>query len=91
MDSLVIFYLQNHVFPPHIVARLFLNICVYQVKTYCANFTEVNTFYYVYIDFCFVFSSPEPKALGDLIGWDSSRRPCVRPSVGPSVRSHFQP
>ena len=23
MDSVVIFYLQNHVFPPHIVARLF--------------------------------------------------------------------
>ena len=26
-----------------------------------------------------VFSSPEPKALGELIGWDSSRRPSVRP------------
>ena len=25
------------------------------------------------------FSSPEPKALGELIGWDSSRRPSVRP------------
>ena len=24
-------------------------------------------------------SSPEPKALGELIGWDSSRRPPVRP------------
>ena len=29
-----------------------------------------------------VFSSPGPKALGELIGWDSSRRP--------SMRSHFQ-
>ena len=27
------------------------------------------------------FSTPELKALGELIGWDSSRRPCVRPST----------
>ena len=27
------------------------------------------------------FSSPEPKAQGELIVWDSSRRPCVRPST----------
>ena len=25
------------------------------------------------------FISPEPKAQGELIVWDSSRRPCVRP------------
>ena len=25
------------------------------------------------------FSSPEPKAQGELIVWDSSRRPCVCP------------
>ena len=31
----------------------------------------------------FYFSSPEPKALGELIGWDSS------PSVRASVRHHF--
>ena len=31
---------------------------------------------------CFVFvSSPEPKAQGELIVWDSSRRPSVHPSV----------
>ena len=24
-----------------------------------------------------LFSSPEPKAQGELIVWDSSRRPCV--------------
>ena len=30
--------------------------------------------------------SPEPKAQGELIVWDSSRRPSVRPSVRP----HFQ-
>ena len=29
----------------------------------------------------YIFSSPEPKALSELIGWDSSRRPCVRVSV----------
>ena len=28
-----------------------------------------------------VFSSPEPKALGELIGWESSRGLCVRPCV----------
>ena len=28
-----------------------------------------------------IFSSPEPKAQGELIIWDSSRRPCMRPSV----------
>ena len=27
----------------------------------------------------FFFSSPEPKAQGELIVWDSSRRLCVRP------------
>ena len=34
-------------FPPTYSCKIVLNICVYQVKTYCANFTEVNTFYYV--------------------------------------------
>ena len=33
-----------------------------------------------------IFSSPEPKARGEIIVWDSSRRPSVRPSVRP----HFQ-
>ena len=28
-----------------------------------------------------IISSPEPKAQGELIGWDSSGRPSVRPSV----------
>ena len=28
-----------------------------------------------------IFSSPELKAQGELIGWDSSGRPSVRPSV----------
>ena len=28
-----------------------------------------------------IFSSPELKAQGELIVWDSSRRPSVRPSV----------
>ena len=27
------------------------------------------------------FSSPDPKAQGELIVWDSSRHPCVRPCV----------
>ena len=28
-----------------------------------------------------IFSSPEPEAQGELIVWDSSRRPSVRPST----------
>ena len=35
-------------------------------------------------------SSPEPKAQGELIVWDSSRLPCVRPCILASVRPHFQ-
>ena len=33
-----------------------------------------------------IISSPEPKAQGELIVWDSSRRLCVCPSVRPYVR-----
>ena len=34
-------------------------------------------------------SSPELKALGELIGWDSSRRPSVRSCVCPSTLSNM--
>ena len=34
-----------------------------------------------------IFSSPEPKAQDELIVWDSSRRPCVRPSLHPFTLS----
>ena len=33
-----------------------------------------------------IFSSPQPKAQGELIVLDSSRRPCVRPCVRACVR-----
>ena len=36
-----------------------------------------------------IFSSPEPKAHGELIVYQSSRRSSVRASVRASVRSHF--
>ena len=36
-----------------------------------------------------LFSSPEPKALGELIGWNSSRRPSVRPCVRPFTLSNM--
>ena len=36
-----------------------------------------------------IFSSPEPKAQGELIVWDSSRRPSVSPSVRPSTLSNM--
>ena len=45
----------------------------------------VNNFRIIYPDKHF-FSSPEPKAQGELIVWDSSRRL----SVHASVRPHFQ-
>ena len=34
-----------------------------------------------------VFSSPEPKSQGELIGWELSGRPSVRLSVRPSVHT----
>ena len=34
-----------------------------------------------------LFSSPEPKAQGELIVWDSSQRPCVCPCIRPSTLS----
>ena len=36
-----------------------------------------------------IFSSPEPKAQGELIVWDSSRRPFVRESVRSSTLSNM--
>ena len=36
---------------------------------------------------CDLISSPEPKAQGELIVWDSSRRLSVRASVRPCVRA----
>ena len=39
--------------------------------------------------FCFQLTWAEGSQ-GELIGWDSSRRPCVRASVRPCVHPHFQ-
>ena len=36
-----------------------------------------------------IFSTPEPKAQGELIVWDSSRRPSVRASVRASTLSNM--
>ena len=35
----------------------------------------------ILVDMTSIFSSPEPKAQGELIIWDSSRRLCVRAST----------
>ena len=43
---------------------------------------NVPYFVYVFYSSCF-FSSPEPKAHGELIVYRSIRRPCVRPCVRP--------
>ena len=39
--------------------------------------------------FFYIFSSPEPKARGELIVWDSSRRQCVCASVRASTLSNM--
>ena len=36
-----------------------------------------------------LISSPEPNAQGELIVWDSSRRPCVHACVRPSTLSNM--
>ena len=36
-----------------------------------------------------IYSSPEPKAQGELTVWDSSRRLCVRPCVRPFALSNM--
>ena len=33
------------------------------------------------------FSSPEPKAQGELIGWESSGRSSIRPSICPNFQT----
>ena len=39
------------------------------------------------LDVTLIISSPEPKAQGELIEWDSSRRPSVRASLRPSIHT----
>ena len=39
--------------------------------------------------FKLIFSSPDPKAQGELIAWDLRWRPCVRPSVCPCTISNI--
>ena len=41
----------------------------------------VSVYLKVFDHLTWIFSSPEPKAQGELIVWDSSRHPCVRPST----------
>ena len=59
-------------------------------KLYCVLKNQPHMAYqslYLSIFLSFqIFSSPEPKAHGELIVYQSSRRPCVRPSVRPCVR-----
>ena len=50
---------------------------------------QKRVFVMVSIDCSLVFSSPEPKAQGELIVWDSNRRPCVRLCIRPSTLSNI--
>ena len=57
---------------------------VWYTKVLCATellFSTKNTCRIDTYQINAIFSSPEPKAQGELIVWDLSRRPSVRPSV----------
>ena len=54
------------------------------LKTQNMKFIKFTNF--LFINF---ISSPEPKAHGELIVYQSSRRPCVRPSVRPLTLSNM--
>ena len=54
-----------------------------------ADRNKVNKKTTVIIIIIIIISSPEPKAQGELIVWDSSRRLSVRPSVRPSTLSNM--
>ena len=72
---------------------------VFCIANYLINYPNVSGLYTsvgVGVDICVIdyfvsaFSSPEPKAYGELIVNQSSQRPCVRPCIRPCVCSHFQ-
>ena len=70
---------------------LYLSGRVRQVLLYCDCFYKRKNPYYSSIinPYPAYFSSPEPKAPGELIGWDSSWRPCVPLSVRLSTLSNM--
>ena len=55
------------------------------------NFTSFMRCLYncLSVQICLIFSSPEPKAHGELIVYQSSRRPSVRLCVRPSTLSNM--
>ena len=53
----------------------------------CCDIRHSMDEYYINIMLCFFISSPEPKAHGELIVYQSSRRPSVRASVRPCVHT----
>ena len=58
---------------------------VVQLEVQCKRAVTLASVDFELIPF---FSSPEPKAHGELIVWDSSRRPSVRACVCPSTLSN---
>ena len=66
----------------HVIARI--NICQVprEMLTYKAPPTICSR---PQFQILLLFSPPEPKALGELIGWDLSRRPSVRLSVSSHI------
>ena len=56
-------------------------LCVFPPQYLCVNVT--------FLGHTCIFGSPEPKAQGELIVWDSSRRPSVRASVLQSTLSNM--
>ena len=69
MDSNITSFLHNH---NSIRMGKFMNVLILKMEEYSAALVVFS-----------LISSPEPKAPGELIGWEGSvvRRPSVRPSV----------
>ena len=59
-------------------------VCVAPIVCVGSAFSHCFVMHYIV---CFLVSSPEPKAQGELIVWDSSQRPLVRPSVSLCVHT----
>ena len=53
--------------------HLFDKFCIYHFITFKRKSIDTTII--------LIFGSPEPKAQGELIVWDSSRHPCVHPCV----------
>ena len=64
-------------------------LCFTNTSCILGNFSCFCCYLLVLLQINFFFSSPEPKAQDELIGWDSSRRASVFPCVHESTLSNI--